>query len=238
MKLKVLNISVFVVVAVSVLAALTMNSSESPKDCETQPGNIFVDCIDPAWYGISSWEMRFDEGSQATHSQTQASDLVQWRVVDDDETNRGRVLDIRYTNKAANGRLRFHARGAGKQRDLSEYAKGSIEFDVRVLRWGSAEKALIARVNCGFPCSSGPIRVEIPQARKWKSVSIPVADLIASGLDISRVDIGLAISPAWNRMQGIHFQLDNIRWVKPTESSESSSASVQPLRPGEQISQH
>jgi len=223
MKLSLANILLLAIIAVSLIAAITMNSSVKFVECKARDGHIFIDCVDPAWQGISSWEVSYFDESEYSVNTLEKGDLVEWEIIDDKDPSRGRILDVRYSNAPANGRLRFHVKGAGQSRDLSAYVNGALEFDVKVLDWGRGENVLIAKVLCGYPCGSEPYRIDGISLNRWTAIKIPTVELIDSGLDITKVDIGLAISPTWNRMQGIHFRLDNIRWVKGLELDPEST---------------
>ena len=50
-----------------------------------------------------------------------------------------------------------------------------------------------------------------------KTVEFYVADLIDRGLNINRVNMGFMLYPAWGQQAGVHFQVDNIRWVEGIE---------------------
>ncbi|WP_162926270.1 hypothetical protein [Teredinibacter purpureus] len=209
-----LNFALAAFVVFSIVTAMSLLRSPPSKQCEAIEGHIFIDCIDPSWHGISSWEMRYDDGAESLNTR-EGGDLVKWQIIDAKEHARQQILDVHFTRVPANGRLRFHAKGGGQPHDMTAFAGGTLQFDVRVHNWGLSERILVAQVVCGFPCGSGPHRIEVPRLNEWTSIVLLIDELVAGGLDLARVDIGLAISPTWNRMQGIHFQLDNIRWVKP-----------------------
>jgi len=211
MKFNFVNVLVIGLLMLSAIALFTLSGGKSDGQCPTQEGVIFIDCVDPSWHGISSWEVNFQTRDEMVSAD--GGDLVNWKVVDTDSP-RGHVLDVKFSKVPANGRLRFHVTGSGQHVDFTDYADGHLTFDVRVLDWGWSERMLVVRVLCGYPCGSESKRFSVPKLNEWHSVKISVAELIESGLDASKVDIGLAISPTWNRMQGVHFQMDNIRWVK------------------------
>jgi len=214
MKISLSNTLAIIVVVISIIAVISMAGLGQLGECRPKPGYIFSDCIDPGWYGISSWERNYDSGAQNMRMDPESDDLVQWKVVQTGDADHGRVLDVHFTYHRANGRLRFHAVGGGSHVDMSDYAQGLLVFDVRVLSWGISEKKLVVRVMCGYPCGSDTLMVPLEDHFDWQTIQVPIQRFIDSGLDITRVDIGLAISPTWNRMQGMHFQLDNIRWLK------------------------
>ncbi|SMF16055.1 beta-glucosidase [Alteromonadaceae bacterium Bs31] len=213
MKINFANILLVFLVFISLAAVFVTTRPVGDVACDGEEGVIFTDCIDPSWRGISSWEM-FESNYESISSKPNNGDLVEWQVVPADVEQRGKVIDIRYSDALANGRVRFHTSKPGQVKDMSAYATGTIEFDVRVLDWGRSDRALVVRVVCGYPCASGPVRIQVPGTGEWHTIKLAIAQLVDDGLELDSVDIGLAISPTWNRMQGVHFQMDNIRWVK------------------------
>lgn len=209
------NLFLVVFITSLIAFALFMQGGNSRKPCKGQPGEIFTDCINPEWQGISSWEARYDNHTEYVNLHGNNSDLVQWRIVSADDSEHGEVIDVRYSDIPANGRLRFHTARFGDSVDMSAYAGGKVTFDVRVLKWGKSERTLTANFACGYPCNTGPMSLPLAPHNDWQTVTLAVDTLVSKGLDLSKVDIGLAISPPWNGMQGFHFQLDNIRWQKP-----------------------
>jgi hypothetical protein len=89
-----------------------------------------------------------------------------------------------------------------------------VEFDVRVLDWGSTVNGLEFKLECIWPCESASFPLTIPNLNQWYHFSFDVNQLQATGFDLTKTDMGFQIFPAWEggSMNGIHFQLDNIRW--------------------------
>lgn len=222
MKVNIWTLTAAALVMVSLAAVFFINPAGQIGECRPKPGHIFIDCVDPAWQGISSWELRHDTGAESFTTRGDQSDLVQWQIVDGGGDH-GKVIDVHYSEVPANGRLRFHVNGSRRVADMSAYASGALEFDLKVLDWGTSERVLSVRVVCVYPCSSEAELIRVPDTDTWHRVHIPIARLIDSGLDITNVDIALAISPTWNRMQGVHFQLDNIRWVAGDDQSSTAT---------------
>jgi hypothetical protein len=44
-------------------------------------------------------------------------------------------------------------------------------------------------------------------------VEVPVAQLAAGGLNLTRVNTGLTIFPVFGETEGVIYRLDNVRWV-------------------------
>lgn len=124
----------------------------------------------------------------------------------------GKVVDVQYGLFDSRAMLRVYTKG--KPRDLGHFAGGAVEFDVRVLDWGSTVSGLEFKLECIWPCESAAFPLNIPNLNQWYHFSFDVNELQNSGLDLTTVDMGFQIFPAWEggSMSGVHFQLDNIRW--------------------------
>lgn len=198
---------------VRILVRLAKNSSPQPEPeigCLEEAGVIFVDCESNEWNGFTAWELRADGGMPSYTEPMPGFHLIDWSFVDAED--RGKVVDVQYGYVDARAMLRVHA--TGKARDLSHYAGGTVEFDVRVLDWGSTVSGLEFKLECIWPCESGSFPLAIPNLNQWYHFSFDVNQLQISGFDLTKADMGFQIFPAWEggSMNGIHFQLDNIRW--------------------------
>lgn len=198
---------------VRILVRLAKNSSpqtEPEIGCLEEAGVIFVDCESNEWNGFTAWELRADGGMPSYTEPMPGFHLIDWSFVDAE--GRGKVVDVQYGYVDARAMLRVHA--TGKARDLSHYAGGTVEFDVRVLDWGSTVNGLEFKLECVWPCESGSFALNIPNLNQWYHFSFDVDQLQATGFDLTNADMGFQIFPAWEggSMNGIHFQLDNIRW--------------------------
>lgn len=215
MKLLLANALLLSLIGASVAAVFIMRDAGTPADCVLESGVIFSDCINPEWRAISSWESNAINNSQTIHTQGHQRDLVRWDILKTPDPGHDHIIDVRYSHARANGRLRFHTARLGEAMDMSDYAGGRILFDLRIVKWGYPEPGIVVNVVCIHPCQTGPLRLPVTDSKDWQQQELAIDHLVSLGLDLSHVDIGLAISPIWNSMRGAHFQVDNIRWLKP-----------------------
>lgn len=98
--------------------------------------------------------------------------------------------------------------------DLSDYTY--VKFDLRVLAEpADAGNAVLSfRADCGHPCSSGDILLDMPPVAQWTHFEIPVMDLVNGGLKANLVNTPFVISPGWNNQMGAVLQVDNVIWTK------------------------
>lgn len=197
---------------VRILVRLAKDFSSQPQPeigCLEDAGVIFIDCQSNEWNRFTVWEMRADN-AMFHYQEPSPEFLVDWSTTDAD--GRGKVIDVQYGLFDSRAMLRVYTKG--KPRDLSHFAGGTVEFDLRVLNWGSTVNGLEFKLECIWPCESAAFPLNIPNLNQWYHFSFDVNELQNSGLDLSTVDIGFQVSPAWEggSMNGVHFQLDNIRW--------------------------
>ena len=171
---------------------------------------VFDDAIDATWdVGMGG----ADDGSGfALYTDgTNPANKSNWAIVNADDPLRGQVIDITFNDSAAFG-VWFIQSSAGV--DMSAYTGGSLIFDIRVLSYGSNTSGMTMKVDCVYPCTSGdqPIGV-VGDGGVWETVTIPVAQLQAGGMNPATVNTGLVIFPNYGQqLGGINFRLDNIRW--------------------------
>lgn len=163
------------------------------------PHSVFDDQLDANWDLIGTWD-------------TAGGGHVTTSVVDAEDESRGQVLDIQFSDSSANGIAFIQASSTTK--DMSVFSGGELKFDIQVLDYGSASGMAI-RTDCIHPCSSGDIDVGMVGASGWETVTLPVADLVAGGLDLSRVNTPLVIIPTWESQANVHLQLDQVRYLAP-----------------------
>gem|GEM_PF-1318850 len=200
-------------------------------NCPDQYGMVFDGCVDPDWAGVAAWEMTADgRYVQLQHMDGANTErLVNWNVVETDEQGYGQVLDVRYNSVNANGSLRFPAVFNDELslpgNDLTLFANGTLAFDIRVLDWAQASE-LNLHIECHYPCTTSNEALALMSNNEWQAIELAVPDLVLGGLDLSRVSTGLLIEPTWDAMQGVHYQLDNVRWVPgeddPTEDESAN----------------
>lgn len=161
--------------------------------------SLFDDAVDPVWdLGLLLWET--------------ASPHILIDVVDAADAARGQVIDVRFTGVDKNGLIFIQS---ATTHDLSAFANtGLLSFDINVLDYSGAP-ALNIKADCVNPCSSGDINIAQPGMGDWQTVVVPISDLVAGGLDLSKVNTPFALLPEWGSQQGVHLQLDNIEWLLP-----------------------
>ena len=71
----------------------------------------------------------------------------------------------------------------------------------------------VMKADCFFPCSSGDQEIGNVGLDGCETVEVPVAQLAAGGLNLTRVNTGLTIFPVFGETEGVIYRLDNVRWV-------------------------
>ncbi|MBE8717832.1 glycoside hydrolase family 16 protein [Cellvibrio polysaccharolyticus] len=165
----------------------------------TETFDVFNDDVDALWdFGLGIWQT--------------AGPHVVTAVVDADEPARGKVVDVQFTSAAQNGIVFFQSTTPYNATALQA---GTLSFDINVLDYGSNTGGLVVKADCVNPCSSGDIPIGRVGENGWETITVPVADLVAGGLDLSKIDTPFVLLPLWGQQQGVHLQLDNIRWTLP-----------------------
>ena len=127
---------------------------------------------------------------------------ISWALSAD--SDRGNVLQVSHSSAGADTGLFFQA---STPIDASAYAGSNIVFDLQVI---SGDSNFSIKVDCVYPCTSGAKSLGSHGATGWETVTVAVNDLVAGGLDLSKISTGLVI---WATQQtNTIFQLDNIRW--------------------------
>ena len=127
---------------------------------------------------------------------------ISWATVNDSE--RGSVLQISHS---ASGNLAGLFIASSTPKNLSNYAGGNIVFDIKVV---SGNSNITMKIDCIYPCTSGDKQLGSKGASGWETVTVSVASLVSSGLNLSQVDTGIVIW-ASNSTSTI-FRIDNVRW--------------------------
>ena len=177
-----------------------------------------MDAVDPAWtggvFGVDSrdWGAAYGDGAVAGNK-------VQWEIVDADEADaaRGKVIDVTLLNDNNEG-VWYIATEAGTSIDMSAYRTGTLRFDIKVSDYGSNANGLRFKVDCVFPCTSGERDLGMVGDGVWQTVEFAVGGLVDSGLNLARVNTGLALVSPREQRSELRFQLDNIRWLAGTPS--------------------
>lgn len=122
-----------------------------------------------------------------------------------DDIDRGSVLEVSHASSGAFALMYIKSSGGV---DLSAYAGGALEFDIKVV---SGDPSITMKIDCGYPCTSGDqLLGEIGQ-NGWEAIRVPLAQLSTAGFDIKNVDTGIVIW-ATNTRDTV-FRLDNIRFT-------------------------
>jgi beta-glucanase (GH16 family) len=139
-----------------------------------------------------------------------------WREILADEPERLQVIEVTFNDSSAFGVWFIQSSGP---RNLSGYAGGAVEFDIKVLDYAGNEAGMTMKIDCNFPCTSGERQLGLVGDGEWETVVVPVASLIGGGLDIVNVNTGLVVFPTSQNLVGQQvFLLDNIKWVSTTEA--------------------
>lgn len=192
------------------------------QPCAAGGETLFDDCIAPGFGPWLAYESSERTG-QLFHYAGEGDYHVQWRPVDSGDSARGTVMEIRWNandpNHQENGRgwfgLALPGNAATAGADLSAYLDGAISFDMRLIYHGQPNAAapFIFKMECVHPCVSAelPIR-EGHTSFDWQTHTYTVRELVASGLNLSKVNHVFVIQPDWfNQEQDVTVQIDNIR---------------------------
>jgi beta-glucanase (GH16 family) len=169
---------------------------------------VFDEAVDPTWdAGITGSDSGC--GWCGYTDGTNPANKSNWQIIADEDVTHGQVIDITFNDSAEFGVWFI---GSSGPVDMSAYAAGNLVFDIRVLDYGSNLSGMTMKVDCGYPCTSGdqPIGV-VGAGGVWETVTIPVAQLVGTGLNLATVNTGLVVFPT-EQVGTINFRLDNIRW--------------------------
>ena len=163
---------------------------------------IYDNAVNPIWdVGIFSW----NSGSGA----------IVTSEVDSDDTARGKVIDIKYSNPSGVAYIQSKT-----IKDASAFSTGgNLVFDVKVLNYGSAT-GLIVKADCVDPCSSGDILIPNGKVADgvWQTITIPISTFVTGvggkQLNLSKLNTPFVIFPTWGSQAGVELQVDNVKWVK------------------------
>ena len=159
-----------------------------------------------AWdQGIGAFDEQIGWGSCFGNGEGCPS--VSWSVVADPE--RGDVVEFDYAGPGAAGVFVQSSEGM----DLSDYASASVSFDVNVVDAGTNASGFVMKVDCVFPCTSGDQPIGVVGSTGWETVRVPVSQLVEGGLDLTNVNTGLVMWPAFGEQTGVVFRLDDVKWT-------------------------
>lgn len=195
-------------------------------NCGTE-GTLFADCVNKSWgvFKAFNYEVATGKGSEYTTEANAGN--VQWKLVDSPAAGRNKVVEVSFGLKSGfNSQIYLNT----EPTDRSDYATGTIKFDINVQSFGNAYDANKGQmlfevvVECVWPCLSHSAKVPVSFLNQWQTVELKVADLVRDGLDLKKVNTGFMIRPSIDDgvQTGVVFQLDNIQWIKGAGSISSS----------------
>ena len=179
-----------------------------PPPAAGEPQPVYIDAVDPIWdAGINA----ADSGSGFANygDGTNPDNKVQWEEIAADDPARGQILEVSFSDSEAFG-VWFIQSSMGI--DLSAYAPGVVSFDIKVDDYSDNDAGMTMKIDCIFPCSSGDQSIGKVGDGDWETVRIPVAQLLAGGLNLATVNTGIVIFPK-DQSIALTFQLDNIQWL-------------------------
>jgi|GEM_PF-4072554 len=193
------------------------SSSSSSSSVASCNGQLFTDSVcTQEWQAVSLFEQhKINLSDYKIIKDSLSGEIVTLSTVDSGDSSHGQVLDVQYnSNQSYYGQIGIDTVHTVDGLDMSEYANGKLMFDVKVISKGDANVNLNVKVECTWPCQSNLHEVNVPSLNTWTSVEIPIADLVAEGLNLERISNGFIILPERNSQSNSHFQVDNVRWVK------------------------
>ena len=135
---------------------------------------------------------------------------VSWAFLTDD--TQGSVVEVTMGASAVHAGIWFF-NIVENNRDMSSYSAGNLTFDIKVMDASANSAGFVMTTQCGWPCQSAPRELGVIGATEWESVSIPVSELQAAGLDLSKVNIGFNLYPVINQQSDVVFRLNNVKWA-------------------------
>lgn len=198
----------------------TVNVRVEP--CTNSEGVIFGECISPGFGPFLAYESAPTTGEVFNYQGSDTSRHVQWQAVDTGDNKHGRVMEIRWNandpNHSINANGWFGLAMPGTSADLQAYKDGAISFDMRLTYHEQPNNAapFIFKSECTLPCVSAELTINKGNTSfDWQTHTYPIADLVASGLNLAKVNHLWVIQPAWrNQEQNVTVQVDNIRLIK------------------------
>lgn len=167
---------------------------------------LFDEAINDALWtnGIGAWDTtagNYYDGTTANH--------ISWSITDSGDAEHGNVISTVFNADGGNGV--FYIQSA-QDVDLSHLSAGNLIFDIKVTNYGSNTDGMVLKVDCTDPCGTGDIALGVIGDGQWETITYPVSDLLARGLEIDKINSGVVLFPTWDQQQGITFDLDNVRW--------------------------
>lgn len=213
--------------------ASSSSSSVDPgpvASCSFAEGEVFIDSTCDGVQAPTTYEINKTSGQGSEEQAIGAeTNMIAQQILTTAEVGHYNVLDVVYNSSTEyNGGVHFLTPDIAPV-DLSVFASGTLQFDLKVLNLGDDQMPLIFKAVCGWPCESTEYVVSPVELNKWQKVSLPVSTLVSRGLDLTKVTVAIEILPSWEHQSGAHFQVDNIRWVTGSLPLASSKCYAQHL---------
>lgn len=137
-------------------------------------------------------------------------------VTEANDPERGEVIDVAFSVSGNNG-LAF-IQSTSKKDGTAFTANGYLEFDIKVISYGSNAAGLVVKAESGPSQGTGDyIITPNPSVGVWTTVRMNIADMLAhpgtNGFNLAAFNTPFVFLPVWGDQSGVHVQLDNIRWV-------------------------
>ena len=199
-------------------------SNTTPPSSDGDELSVLKDGLVADIWGGQTKFAAFDSASEPayenciTNGTTDKCPIIDWQVVSDAE--QGDVLQVSYTNDSVDVEI-FHAGlviGPSAAVDLSDYAQGKLQFELKIVNSGSANLSggFLLKVETTPALNSGelPVTGIDVTSNAWQSVSFPVSSLTASGaINLSSITVPLVFFPEKNTGAGLVYQIDNVRFT-------------------------
>jgi len=193
-------------------AASRVAGSQPPELPESVFVGPFAGDFDPAAPGDVMTVFEDDQVFPWKLGSYIASGSLDFDLVETDDEDHETVIETTFNTDEAI--VYFHA---SAPYNLGDWSEGVVEFDMRVIDFGSNTAGFMMKVDCEHPCSSGDFPLDDPVAGKWTHYAVPISELLASArssLDLTKVNMPFAILPAWGSQQGVVMQIDNVKWTR------------------------
>ncbi len=193
-------------------AAMLVAGKQPPEPTEILFTGPFAGEFDPAALGDTMTIFADDQIFPWKWDSFTASGSLDFELIDTADSEHGTVIQTTFnTNEAV---VYFQA---PVTYDLTDWAEGFVEFDLRVLDSGTATRGFMLKVDCVHPCSSGDFPIGEPAVGEWIHYRVAIADLLShagSSLDLTLVNTPLVIFPTWGNQEGVVMQVDNVEWTR------------------------
>ena len=124
--------------------------------------------------GAYDQELNYDS---CNNTGDNACQNIDWTLVNDND--RGEVLQI--SHSASGYQTGFFIQSTTAF-DASEFAGGSLVFDIRVV---SGDGNMSVKLSCDYPCESDANNLGTRGDSGWETVSLPINGFVGTGLNLN-----------------------------------------------------